>query len=117
MSGKLWKFDVGNQYGGKNAECYAQRIHLDVGDTADHHNIVRVYLRATGDPFQVRVGSHSQLNAEVQWTPYKTFDPATDYKLDFRVNGRQHALEIYSNADVYWRVDGVEVDYEPAGRR
>jgi len=117
MSGKFWIFDVGNLFNAAPAECRAQRIHLDVGDTSDHHNILRVYLRASGDPFQVRVGYHTQLNSEVQWTPYKTFDPETDYKLDFRVCGRQHAIEFYSKADVSWRIDGVEIDYTPAGRR
>jgi len=113
----FYEFDQTNQTDGSNRECYATRTHLDLGDKADWHMVLTLYPRAEGDAFQVRVGSLDVSGAATSWSDYQTFTPGVDYKLDFRVTGRQHSIQFYSNADVAWTVEGYELDYVPAGRR
>jgi len=116
-SSTFYEFDHTDQAAGVNQECYARRTHLDLGDKADWHMVLQIYPRATGDAFQVRVGSVDVAEGSTTWSDYQTFTPGTDYKLDFRVTGRMHSIEFYSNADVSWSVESYEMDYVPAGRR
>jgi len=113
----LYEMERGNQAGGVNITCQAQRTHLDLGDKADWHMVLTLYPRAQGDPFSVRVGSVDVSGSSTTWSDYQTFTPGVSYKLDFRVTGRQHSVEFYSNADVSWNVEGYEIDYAQAGRR
>ena len=113
----LYEMDRTNQANGVNQVCYARRTHLDLGDKADWHMVLTVYPRAEGDPFDVRVGSTDVAGASPTWSAYQTFTPGTDYKLDFRVTGRMHDIEFYSDGDVSWNVESYEVDYEIVGRR
>ena len=114
---KLYEMDFGNTADGSNIICYARRTHLDLGDKGDFHLVLTIYPRAEGDPFDVRVGSMAVSGGAVTWSDYQTFTPGTYYKLDFRVTGRLHAIEFYSNADVKWQVEAYEVDYARVGRR
>jgi hypothetical protein len=114
---KLYKMDAGNTADGTNMECYARRTHLDLGDKLDWHMVTRILPHAEGDPFRVRLGSQPNITAAVTWTDYQTFDPDTDYKLDFRVSGRLHAIEFSSNADVAWKVSGYEAEFIKVGRQ
>lgn len=98
-------------------ECYARRTHLDLGDKVDWHTVSRIMPHAEGSQFRVRVGSQDNITASVSWSEYQTFNPTTDYKLDFRITGRLHAIEFSSNADVSWKVSGYEVDFVKVGRR
>ena len=109
--------DRTNQANGSNNVCYCRREALDLGDKADWHMVLEVYPHAEGDPFNVRIGSQATLNDAVTWSDYQSFDPDTDYRLNFRVTGRLHAIEFQSNADVSWKVSGYDVDYVQAGRR
>jgi len=114
---KLWEMDSGNQANGSNLECYARRTGVDLGDKADWHMVTTVYPKASGDAFQVRLGTLNILDGSYSWGSYQTFTPGTDYKLNFRTTGRLHAIEFYSNADVSWTLEGFEVDFAPVGRR
>ena len=113
----LYEMDRTNQANGSNNVCYCRREALDLGDKADWHMLLEVYPHAEGDPFNVRIGSQATLNDAVTWSDYQSFDPDTDYRLNFRVTGRLHAIEFQSNADVSWKVSGYDVDYVQAGRR
>lgn len=116
--GTLFRMDAGvNTEDGSNLECYARRQALDLGDKADFHLVVSLRVFARGDPFSVRVGYQDVLTEDPTWSDYQTFTPGTDYKLDFRVSGRLHAVEFYSNADVAWEIDGYEADFVRVGRR
>jgi hypothetical protein len=114
---KLFEMDSGNTAAGVNMTCYARREALDLGDKADWHKVLELYPRAEGGAFNVRVGYQNTLNDTITWSSYQSFNPSTDYRLNFRVTGRLHAIEFQSNADVAWKVSGYDVDYEIAGRR
>ncbi len=114
---KLYEMDRLNQDDGVNSVCYARRTALDLGDKADWHMALTIYPHAEGGAFQVRLGSLDVAAGTPVWSDYQSFTPGTDYKLDFRVTGRMHCVEFYSNADVSWSVHGYEVDYEIVGRR
>lgn len=116
--GSLYHMDAGvNTEDGATMTCYARRTHLDLGDKLDWHMVTRILPYADGDPFRVRLGSQPNITAAVTWTNYQTFDPDTDYKIDFRVSGRLHAIEFSSAADVSWRVSGYEVEFIGVGRQ
>jgi len=115
--GALYEMDRTNQADGVNMTCYARRTALDIGDKADWHMALKLYPHAEGDAFRVRIGSQDYVTDSVAWSDYQAFDPNTDYKLDFRVSGRLHAIEFSSAADVSWKVSGYELDYEQVGRR
>lgn len=114
---ELIEMDVGNTANGTNLNCYCRREGLDIGVKMDWHNVLKIYPMAEGDAFNVRVGSQDRVGAAITWSSYQSFDPSTDHQLDFRVNGRLHAIEFQSNADVSWRLSDFEVGYAPTGRR
>lgn len=113
----FYEMDRGNQADGVNQTCYAQRTHSDLGDKQDWHMILTIYPRAEGDPFDVRIGSMEVTGETPTWSSYQTFTPGTDYKLDFRVSGRLHAIEFYSDTNVAWNIEAYELDYELVARR
>ena len=113
----LWEMDRTNQANGVNIECIARRTHLDAGDQQDWHTVLTIYPRMQGDPVDIRVGYHEHINDAETWADYQTFDPSTDYKLDFRVSGRLHAIEYRSEDDVSWTSDGYETDFVFGGNR
>jgi len=116
-SGKLYEMDRTNQDDGVNITCIARRTHLDLGDTGDWHMVTTIRPKATGSAFRVRVGMHDVINDAVSWSDYQTFTPGTDYKLNFRVTGRLHAIEFSSITAATWEISGYEFDYAFAGRR
>lgn len=113
----LYEMDNGNTEDGVNAVRYLRRTHLDLGDKGDWHMVKRLLIWAEGDPFLVRVGKLDHINGTVEWSDYQTFDPNTDYKLDFRISGRLHAVEFSSISAGFWRISGYEVQFQPVGRR
>ena len=113
----LFEMDRTNTADGVDMACYARREALDLGDKADWHMVLEAYIHAEGDPFNVRVGSMENINGAITWSDYQSFDPSTDYRLNFRVTGRLHAIEFQSEDDVSWKVSGYDVDYVQAGRR
>lgn len=113
----LNEMDNGNQDDGVNRVCVARKTDIDLGDKHDIHEIMTVRPVAEGDAFSVRVGGQDNVNATVDWSAYQTFDPDSDYKLDFRVSGNLFAIEIYSTGDVDYRISSVEIDFDKVGRR
>jgi hypothetical protein len=117
-SGYIYEMDYGTSENGSALECIARRTDLDFGDTIDFHTVMRIYLKASGDAFTVRVGYQDEATASVTWSSYQTFTPGTDYKLDFRVTGRLHAIELYSSStSLSWKVYSIGIDFQYSGRR
>lgn len=113
----LLEMDRTNQGAGTALECIARRTDLDLGDKQDFHMVRKIRPIASGDAFQVRVGSQLAAGGAVTWQDYQTFNPSSDIELNFRSTGRLHAIEFYSNADVDWEISGYEVDYVFCGSR
>ena len=57
----LFEMDRTNTAEGVNIICYARLTDIDLGDKADWHMVLELYLHANGDPFNVRVGMQDNL--------------------------------------------------------
>jgi hypothetical protein len=112
-SDKLYQMDDGNQFGGVNATCYAERTGLDIGQGI--HTVTGIHPMVEGDSVDVYVGSHMTPNGSVTWSGPFSFDPSSDYKVDCLVTGRYHAIRFKSSSDVQWAINSYSVDYEYAG--
>ena len=116
-SDKFYLMDDGNTADGTNQRVYVRRTELELGELDDYHMIRSIRPRATGAPFTIKIGRQSVQDGDVTWEFSDTFMPGTDYKLDCRVTGRLHALELTSTENVHWECGGIDIDYEIVGRR
>lgn len=73
----------------------------------------RLWIRATGGPFNVRVGFTEQMNGATTWTTTQTFNPATQHWIDVFGSGR--AIGVEFNADVPFRILSYKFDGELIG--
>lgn len=113
----LYQFDEGNQAGGTNQLCIAERKALSIGEMDDTYEVSAFYPYAEGGAFDVYIGGQSSPNAMVEYDGPYSFDPATDYKIDVRVMGRFHSVKFQSQSDVAWAISGYEFDAVLAGTR
>jgi hypothetical protein len=56
---------------------------------SDRKFIRRIWIKAEGDPINVRLGLTDTVKGETSWTESKSFDPDTDLYLDFELSGRE----------------------------
>jgi hypothetical protein len=75
----------------------------------------RVWLKASGDPFFVRVGVQEEIDGTVRWTRKKLFSPATDQFVDVLKSGRALAIEFSSRDSGLWEVHGYKPEVVPLG--
>ena len=64
----LFEMDRTNTAEGVNIVCYARHTDIDLGDKADWHMVLELYVHAEGDPFNVRIGWQDNLNGSVTWS-------------------------------------------------
>lgn len=108
---KLFKVDDTNQFNGTSFTATLQRTDLvlgggKAGTSIENRGLVlgiRPMMTGTG-PVSVRLGSQEYQNGTVTWKTAQNFTPGTDYKLDFKVDGRLFAVEFESTGDVDWRL-------------
>lgn len=123
---KLLYGDVTNQFSGESYYAFAERIGLAlVGqdrqgqpkvDIQSRKLCTEVWIRATGDPFDVTVGSQQTLTGPVTWSASKVFDPDSMTKLDFTVEGKLLAIRFSSGSNVHWAVQGYDMNIEITGK-
>jgi hypothetical protein len=75
----------------------------------------RIWLKITGGPVSVRLGIQELIPGPITWSTAKTFDPSTQTYLDFEGSGRAVSVEISSNANVSWELEGYKLDISLAG--
>lgn len=89
-------------------------------DTAPEED---VYIKSvtpyiSGQPstdIQITVGWQDEIEGRVNWELTRTYDPDTDVKADFRVEGKIPCIRFQGSGD--WSLFGYAVDYEVQGRR
>ncbi len=79
--------------------------------------IRRIWLKATGGPFTVRVGSQEIEDGAVTWSTSQTFTPGVDRYLDFEdpVSGLLMAVRIESSSGEQWALSGYDIEVELLG--
>lgn len=77
--------------------------------------LVNIYDPAV--PMQVQIGYSMTPTGAVTWGPNLSFDPNTDYKVDFRTGGRYLALRFTVNSPADWELAGYDIDVSDGGRR
>lgn len=103
VNSKILQLDEGNTFDGTTITAVLQRESLGVigvarngtpvQDFSRQRVVHRVWIRATGEAFQVRLGTQAILNGPITWTSYETFDPASDRWVDIICEGISHSIE------------------------
>jgi hypothetical protein len=76
--------------------------------------VKRVWMRASGAPFQVRPGTQETVDGVLSWSFPMTFDPSTMLYVDFLKTGVVLAIE-FSGTQPF-AVQGYKLEVSPAGR-
>lgn len=67
----------------------------------------RIWIKASGNPFSVRMGSAPRPDGTVTWTAAQTFTPATDKYVDVLVEGEAMAIEFSGTS--WFRLEGYKI--------
>lgn len=124
---KIHQLETTNLKNGATFTASIERTGLDVMGLDRYGHLQRdreqmklvksIWIRATGNPFQVQLGRQLEIDAPVQWSVAKTFTPGVTKKLDFdEVRGVLYGVRFSSAADGYWEVDDFDIDVEPTGQ-
>lgn len=74
--------------------------------------IRRIWIKAKGVPFKVRLGGQDTLETAVVWEAFQTFTPGVDKYKDFIVNARHIAVEFDSDGDGVYEIEGYDLETE-----
>lgn len=74
----------------------------------------RVWIKASGGPFNVRVGFQSTVDGNVSWSALTSFDPSTQKWVD--IVGSGVAVSVEFSGSVPFRVAGYKMEGELGGR-
>lgn len=126
VNAKLYFMDDTNQFNAVNMTSYIERTGLAVVgqsrqgelkvDFQTHKLITALYPKATGGPFNIRVGSQNHPDDAIAWNSPQTFIPGTDEKIDVSVSGKLIAVRFESATNVAWELEGYDLDLSVLGR-
>lgn len=105
-----------------NPPSYLERIGLDLDEAGAPLSSVKVVGRLLPQvttyrdvPVQVQVGSSMSPAGPVVWSDPVTFDPKTQYKVDFRRSGRYLAARFSVPSPADFEVHGFDLDVDDNG--
>jgi hypothetical protein len=75
----------------------------------------RVWIKAKGDPFLVRLGVQEHPDGGVKWHTPVVFNPAVDSWVDLIGSGRAVAIEFSSADKAQWEIHGYKPEVSPLG--
>ena len=82
-------------------------------DQTNRKFVRSLYPRMDGNgPVNFFIGSQNNIQDAVDWSGPYAFDPRTDERLDFRVNGRFIAVRIEATTDIFWRLYDIQLDLD-----
>lgn len=123
---KLFVIDSSNQYDGANYTSYVERTGLAIVGQDRQGNpkmdfekrkfCSRIWIKASGDPFQVQVGGQEHPEGAVTYASAKTFTPGTTKYLDFTENHRLMAVRFESTDNAHWEIDSYDLELTLAGK-
>ena len=126
VNSRLYFMDDTNQFNTTNMVSYIERQGLAIVgqsrqgepkvDFQSQKLVTALYPKATGDPFDIRVGSQEFPEGPVSWSAPQTFTPGVDTKVDVTVSGKLTATRFESAADVAWELEGYDMDVNVLGR-
>lgn len=120
---KMYKLNVGGQFDGTDMACRLERIGLPIiGRDRDGEWKVdldsvkflrRVHLKLQADgPVSIYVGGQNTPEGPVTWVGPYSFDPATQYFIDCRIQARFLAFRLDTTTDIDWTLYGYTMDLE-----
>lgn len=122
---QLLQLDVTEKLQGSDMECYIERTGLALIGQDRHGNprsdpgrrklCKRIWPKASGGPFDIRIGSQETIGGTVTWEAPQSFDPSSQEYLDAESVGRLIAVRMESEADVSWALEGYDLEIEPLG--
>lgn len=77
----------------------------------------QVKVTASGSVVDVQVGASMYEGGPIVWTPQQSFDPQTNWKVDFNVAGRYLAVRFLAIQPQDFGVAGFDVDMTTGGHR
>jgi hypothetical protein len=109
----------------ENPTAFVERIGIDldeVGAPLNAYKVVssifpQIAVLASETPVRIRVGTALYPQGPYSWGPWKTFDPVTDYRVDFNKGGRYLGMRLEMQQPVDFEFPGFDVDVKPGGRR
>ena len=123
---KLLRADETEQFNGTNMTAFVERTDLGIAGQDREGNIkvdyaIRkmfraVWIRATGSPFKVKLGTQQVRGGAVTWQTERTFTPGTDDKVDFIKSGVSIAIHFESTDNSSWTIEGYSLDIELLGK-
>jgi len=84
-----------------------------IEDFTQRKLVTRVWPKASGGTFSIRVGSSERPDGAVVWNSSQTFDPSTQQYVDVCVEGPAIAIE-YSGQTPF-KIDGYKIELELTG--
>lgn len=75
----------------------------------------RIWIKATGAPFQVQVGASESTEASPVYESAQTFTPGVDRYLDWSANGKFLAVKFSSTSGGEWQIEGFDLEIEVLG--
>jgi len=122
---KLFQLDETNQFNAANMTSFVEREGIAlIGtdrkgrpkvDISRRKLAKRLWIKAEGGPFEVRVGSQQFIDGPITYEPAVTFTPGTDQYVDASSNGPLLAIRFQSSADVAWALHAYTIDIELLG--
>ena len=76
-----------------------------------------VWPRVEGSPVDIAIGTAQFIEGPYEWSVAQSFNPASDRKLDFRVNEGYYGSIRFTSTDVSWHLDGFDLGVKPTGSR
>ena len=113
----VYRFGDGNQFNGVNPVCTVEKTGTSLGHNFTVSKLSNIYIHASGNPFNVYVGTSSGPGQSVSWSTPVSFDPSTDYKVNVNGTGILIGLRFQSNANVQWKLYGYDIEYREGGKR
>lgn len=122
---RIIQLDVGQTFAGTNYTSNVQREALSIvgqdrvtgevkSDPSVRKLVTRVWLKARGAPFEVRVGGQETVDDAITWLDWQTFTPGIDMKyLDFVINTPLIAIEFSSSVAGEWTIEGYNIELVP----
>ena len=121
---KILQLDSGSNNDGAAITSTMQRTGLalvgqkrdgtPINDFAQVKMVKRVWIRADGNPFNVRLGMQETVNGALVWSGAEVFDPATQLYVDIIVTGPVLAIEF--SGILTFSIQGYKLEISPAGR-
>lgn len=87
-----------------------------INDFAQVKVCKRVWIRASGESFNVRVGYQNTVNGQLSWSDPETFNPETQLYIDVIVTGPVLAIEFSGGNAGGFAIQGYKMEIAGGGR-